>query len=147
MGVTPKFKLEALSLLVDSNIKSGKEILDATLADESIPLFDRWVYFLKYGEKFYPVKDYIINNKSVIYNWFEEKNRWPDHRGKQVLYADYFEEYWIDADQIDPLTGERPEWLTEELVDEARTFFEQNLPEEVVRDLLSQGFSGFTFDW
>lgn len=142
-----KINIKTCVSIINLAKEDGKRFLNEILSNEEIPLFDRWNYFMKFGSHLLPVDGSIIPYNSVARSWFDEKDRWPQFRGKQVLYEDYFEEDWVDVDQVDPDTGKRPDWLTEELISEIRTDFEQNIPEEVVRDLFAQGFSGFTYDW
>lgn len=129
-------------------IKSSQEILDnakasvmhslkEVVSDENIPLYDRWCLFMEYSPQCLPIESSVISREITD----GVRKIYDLDRYRNYIFSEVFEEYWTTEDEKS--NPPDPEKFDINVPKEA---FE-NLPESLVRKIITCGCSGFEYDW
>ncbi|MGL5581379.1 MAG: DUF7020 family protein [Cetobacterium sp.] len=117
--------------------EEGRLLLQETISDDSIHLFDRWCLFMANSDLFFPkpqwglddatLENYILNQRDL------------DRYREYSFSEEIFSESWVDPEDRDDEHYEAHYALSEECFSE--------IPEDIVTRVLNSGVSGFTHDW
>lgn len=115
--------------------EAATRLLNEIMADENIPLWDRWNTFMEFSFKCLPIASDVVEARESVADWINE--RYEVNRYQTILYCDRFDEYYMTTHQ----RNQYPE-----AIEGTKANFEK-LPEEMVTSLIKSGYAGFVNDW
>lgn len=110
---------------------SVRKDFDAYLANEDIPLFDRWNIFIVNCGEIYEVAGDVSGIPREVLNHI--RDMYDIDRYQTKRFVDVFDEMTVPDNTVD--------YYSEVLEDF------NNIPENVVRGIITSGYSGFIYDW
>lgn len=115
--------------------EAAARLLNEIMADESIPLWDRWNTFMEFSFECLPVASDVVEARESVADWFNV--HYEISRHQRILYCDYLDDYYITTKR----SNQYPE-----AIEGTKANFEK-LPEEMVTSLIKSGYAGFVNDW
>lgn len=114
---------------------AAADLLNTMMEDESISLWDRWNLFLEYSSQCFGIGSDTSCVKRDVAVYCREV---CDHQRYQTIWFDgRFDEDFLTEDQ----RRKYPD-----LIEGCKKSFEE-IPENIVRGIITSGYAGFVNDW